>query len=210
MKVTFWGVRGTFPATGERFLRYGGDTMCIEVDCGGQSIILDAGTGLRMLGEKLQKRPGAIDVHLILSHAHVDHLLGFLQFAPLWRRDASLTVWSTANGEDDPAEAARALLAPPFTPAGAANFVARLAWSQLTLDKPFEPFPGVEVLPFAVTHPGGACGYRIDHADVNHRPRSHGTSKYGTLDRLLVSISDLQGVRWLARRSRRPERIEEL
>jgi len=53
-------------------------------------------------------------------------------------------------------------------------------------------------------------GYRIDHADVNHRPRSHGTSKYGTLDRLLVSISDLQGVRWLARRSRRPERIEEL
>lgn len=53
-------------------------------------------------------------------------------------------------------------------------------------------------------------GYRIAHADVNHRPRSHGTSKYGTLDRLLVSISDLQGVRWLARRSRRPERIEEL
>lgn len=53
-------------------------------------------------------------------------------------------------------------------------------------------------------------GYRIAHADVNHRPRSHGTSKYGTLDRLLVSISDLQGVRWLARRSRRPEGIEEL
>ena len=53
-------------------------------------------------------------------------------------------------------------------------------------------------------------GYRISHADVNHRPRSHGTSKYGTLDRLLVSISDLQGVRWLARRSRRPEGIEEL
>ncbi|MEQ1753907.1 MAG: glycosyltransferase family 2 protein [Micropepsaceae bacterium] len=53
-------------------------------------------------------------------------------------------------------------------------------------------------------------GYRIAHADVNHRPRSHGTSKYGTLDRLLVSISDLQGVRWLARRSRRPETIEEL
>jgi dolichol-phosphate mannosyltransferase len=53
-------------------------------------------------------------------------------------------------------------------------------------------------------------GYRIAHADVNHRPRSHGTSKYGTLDRLLVSLSDLVGVRWLARRSRRPESIEEL
>ena len=53
-------------------------------------------------------------------------------------------------------------------------------------------------------------GYRISHADVRHRPRSHGTSKYGTLDRLLVSLSDLVGVRWLVRRSRRPEAIEEL
>ncbi len=53
-------------------------------------------------------------------------------------------------------------------------------------------------------------GYRIAHADVNHRPRSHGSSKYGTLDRLLVSLSDLVGVRWLVRRSRRPESIEEL
>jgi len=53
-------------------------------------------------------------------------------------------------------------------------------------------------------------GYRIAHADVNHRPRSHGISKYGTLDRLLVSLTDLVGVRWLVRRSRRPESIEEL
>ena len=53
-------------------------------------------------------------------------------------------------------------------------------------------------------------GFRIAHADVHHRPRSHGVSKYGTLDRALVSISDLMGVRWLNSRSRRPERVEEL
>lgn len=53
-------------------------------------------------------------------------------------------------------------------------------------------------------------GYRIAHSDVHHRPRSHGTSKYGTLDRALVSISDLAGVRWLKRRSRKPEGVEEL
>ena len=53
-------------------------------------------------------------------------------------------------------------------------------------------------------------GYRIAHVDVRHRPRSHGVSKYGTLDRLLVSFSDLMGVRWLKRRSRNPERIDEL
>jgi dolichol-phosphate mannosyltransferase len=53
-------------------------------------------------------------------------------------------------------------------------------------------------------------GYRVTHADVRHRPRSHGISKYGTLDRLLVSLSDLVGVRWLLRRARQPGSVEEL
>lgn len=53
-------------------------------------------------------------------------------------------------------------------------------------------------------------GYRITHVDVHHRPRAHGQSKYGTLDRLLVSLSDLMGVRWLRRRSRNPLRVDEV
>ena len=53
-------------------------------------------------------------------------------------------------------------------------------------------------------------GYRVAHVDVHHRPRAHGVSKYGTLDRLLVSLSDLVGVRWLKRRARNPERVDEL
>jgi dolichol-phosphate mannosyltransferase len=53
-------------------------------------------------------------------------------------------------------------------------------------------------------------GYRIAHVDVHHRPRAHGVSKYGTLDRLLVSFSDLVGVRWLKRRSRNPQHVDEL
>lgn len=53
-------------------------------------------------------------------------------------------------------------------------------------------------------------GYRVGHVDVNHRPRTRGVSKYGTLDRLLVSLSDLYGVLWLKRRARNPQRVEEL
>jgi len=53
-------------------------------------------------------------------------------------------------------------------------------------------------------------GYRITHVDVHHRPRAHGKSKYGTLDRLMVSLSDLMGVRWLKRRARNPQRVDEL
>jgi dolichol-phosphate mannosyltransferase len=53
-------------------------------------------------------------------------------------------------------------------------------------------------------------GFRIAHVDVNHRPRTRGVSKYGTLDRLLVSLSDLYGVLWLKRRARNPQRVDEL
>ena len=53
-------------------------------------------------------------------------------------------------------------------------------------------------------------GFRIAHVDVNHRPRTSGVSKYGTLDRLLVSLSDLYGVLWLKRRARNPQRVDEL
>ena len=60
MRVTFWGVRGTFPATGAAFARYGGDTMCIEVECAGARVILDAGSGLRALGASLMRRARAI------------------------------------------------------------------------------------------------------------------------------------------------------
>lgn len=164
MKVTFWGVRGTFPATGARYVRYGGDTMCIEVNCGGSIVVLDAGTGLRMLGEKLRSAPGPTNVSLLLSHAHIDHLLGFLQFAPLWRDDTRLTVWSPQSANDDAGEAARILLAPPFTPEGAADFPARIEWRTLKPLELVEAAPGVRVTAFLVNHPGGAFGYRIDHS----------------------------------------------
>lgn len=163
MRVTFWGVRGTFPATGPRFVRYGGDTMCVEVMCGEVRLVLDAGSGLRALGEKLAAGAGPIEAHLLLSHAHLDHLMGFVQFAPLWRSDASLTVWSMTGEDEDPATAARALLAPPFTPSGAAMHRARIDWRRVEPEQAFQPAPGVTVTPFAVHHPGGACGYRIDH-----------------------------------------------
>jgi phosphoribosyl 1,2-cyclic phosphodiesterase len=161
MRVTFWGVRGTFPATGQRFVRYGGDTMCIEVECGITRLILDAGSGLRALGERLAKQDAPTNVHLMLSHAHIDHLIGFVQFAPLWKKDTHVTVWSMGGGEDDPAAAARQLLAPPFTPSEASAFPARVEWKEA--GAVFEPAPGVRVTPFPVNHPGGAAGYRIDH-----------------------------------------------
>ena len=76
MSVAFWGVRGTVPSPGASTVRYGGNTPCVEVRCGEQRIVLDAGTGLRPLGDHLMQSASAIDVDIFLSHCHIDHING--------------------------------------------------------------------------------------------------------------------------------------
>lgn len=84
MKVTFYGVRGSIPAPGPEYVRFGGNTACVHVELrDGTDIILDAGTGIKKLGEKLMTKQG--DIHLLLSHNHWDHIQGFPFFMPIYQ-----------------------------------------------------------------------------------------------------------------------------
>ena len=71
--VRFWGVRGSIACPGPNTVRYGGNTSCLEIQCGDRALIFDAGTGLRGLGEALLSR-GPVDVDLFLTHTHFDHV----------------------------------------------------------------------------------------------------------------------------------------
>src|SRR5512147_584851 len=88
MEITFWGVRGSFPAPGPETNRYGGNTSCIEVRTKkGKLILLDAGTGIAPLGRALMKTEeahGHLDAALLLTHAHWDHIQGFPFFPPIY------------------------------------------------------------------------------------------------------------------------------
>ncbi len=88
MKVTFYGVRGSCPCSGDRYRRYGGNTSCLVIDVeGDEPLIVDLGTGLRPLGEVLRRRrgPSGTPVHAtaLLTHLHFDHILGIPFFGPL-------------------------------------------------------------------------------------------------------------------------------
>ena len=64
---------------------YGGNTTCLELTLqSGRKIIIDAGTGIRGLGEKLISGDEHVDIHLLMTHIHWDHILGFPFFAPLY------------------------------------------------------------------------------------------------------------------------------
>ncbi|MBW1913264.1 MAG: MBL fold metallo-hydrolase, partial [Deltaproteobacteria bacterium] len=54
MRIKFWGTRGSIPVPGKDTTIYGGNTTCVEVTLqSGRTVIIDAGTGIRPLGEKL-------------------------------------------------------------------------------------------------------------------------------------------------------------
>src|SRR5438094_2099119 len=85
-RVKFWGVRGSVPTPGPSTVYYGGNTSCVEVRADGELIVLDAGTGIRLLGLALAKEFGEkpIDLTLLLSHTHWDHIQGFPFFGPAY------------------------------------------------------------------------------------------------------------------------------
>lgn len=161
--VIFWGVRGSFPCASPQHMKYGGNTSCVSVEVDGQIIILDAGTGMFMLGKHLAKR-GAQKATLLMSHTHTDHIVGFPFFAPAWM-GAGFELTIMAGHLDDPAciesvfnMAQRDPLFPVAVAAmgGASRFVDFKAGDSFDLP------PNVHVRTCRLNHPNGATGYRIE------------------------------------------------
>ena len=88
--VRFWGVRGSIPCPGPDTVRYGGNTSCLEVRCGDRLLILDAGTGLRLLDEALDGTETAVEADLLMTHTHLDHVCGWPYFRALTRPETRL------------------------------------------------------------------------------------------------------------------------
>jgi phosphoribosyl 1,2-cyclic phosphodiesterase len=93
MKIKFWGTRGSVASPGRETIIYGGNTTCLEVTLSsGQTVIIDAGTGIRTLGDALLARGTPLEILLLMTHVHWDHVMGFPFFGPLFRSDTRIMV----------------------------------------------------------------------------------------------------------------------
>jgi len=93
MKIKFWGTRGSIPVPGRDTIEFGGNTTCVEVTLeSGRSIVIDAGTGIRAMGEYLCEQSEKIDIHLLITHIHWDHILGFPFFAPIYKSTSHIAI----------------------------------------------------------------------------------------------------------------------
>ena len=167
MRLTFLGVRGSTPAPGPEYVRYGGHTACVAITPTSSEVptlALDAGTGLRSLTAMLDGQPyrGSI----VLSHLHWDHMQGLPFFTAGDREDAEVTVYMPAqDGLSGHDLLAHSMSPPtfPITPAGL-----RGTWSFEVIEQGDHVIEGLTVTATQVHHKGGRTfGYRISDGTVD-------------------------------------------
>ena len=166
MRVTFCGTRGSTPAPGPDFVRFGGNTSCVAVSHGvsdAPSLLLDAGTGLRRVHDLLGDRP--FEGSLLLTHLHWDHVQGLPFFPSGDRIGARVSLLMPSDDRSEPVELLSRMMSPPFFPIGPAQL--RGDWDfGYVQDGAFEA-EGFSVLAKDVPHKGGhTVGYRVSNGRV--------------------------------------------
>ena len=160
MRLKIWGCRGSLPAPGPATAEYGGNTSCVEVMLGGEAaLVLDAGTGIRALGLDLVRR-GTRQIHLFLTHLHLDHLEGLRFFAPLWDEQVTLEVWGPRSPVLGLRDRILRAFSPPLFPLDFRDVPARVT----SHDLPGEPWRagGLRLFADLVLHPGPTVGFRLE------------------------------------------------
>jgi phosphoribosyl 1,2-cyclic phosphodiesterase len=162
MRVRFFGVRGSVPTPGPSTVRYGGNTVCVEITLADDTrLVLDAGTGLRDLGKQLHLEGYARPIHMFITHPHWDHILGLPFFGPVYSKDSTIVMH-------------------PFTPRAAERVRNPIMFDGDHFPIRFTDLPATfeqaelqadhrvgsaRVQHIDLNHPGGAVGFRVDDDD---------------------------------------------
>jgi phosphoribosyl 1,2-cyclic phosphodiesterase len=159
MTIKFWGVRGSVPSPGAATLRYGGNTSCVSVHVeAGKILILDAGTGIRRLGQALANE--LTDIYVLLSHPHWDHIQGFPFFEPLYQSGRTVYVFPTLQGQSVWCAALEQMDGAHFPVT-----VDQLPSNTQCITEGVMAFlreHGFCISQIATNHPGSSSGYRIE------------------------------------------------
>lgn len=191
-------MRGSIACPGPATAGYGGNTACVELHCGDRLIVVDAGTGLRELGAELAGQ-GPLEADILLSHTHLDHIIGLPFFTPLFdaRNSFALRAGHLADrGGVRPV--LERMLSPELFPVPLEGFAAELRCIDFHAGEAFALGGGVRVRTAPLDHPGGATGYRVEYggrsvcyvSDTGHKPGEPNRDILGLIEGADVVIYD--------------------
>lgn len=167
--LRFWGVRGSVPVAGLETVRYGGNTACVQVQVGNRTFILDAGTGIRPLGELLTRGHETLDI--LFSHTHLDHIMGLPFFKPAYDPARLVRLWAGNLGKEgyNLKQALGTLMQTPLFPLSPDNLRATVEYHDfeagMRLAHPDWDAEGIRIDTLAMPHPGGSTAYRISYLE---------------------------------------------
>lgn len=160
--VRFWGVRGEGYSCFPGASAYGGNTCCVEMRCGEDILVFDAGSGFRMLGSELCCGPDT-KLNLFLSHFHYDHISGFPFFAPFFCDRFQIGVWSGhLSGKGATRNAIHDYMRHPFFPVGPEVFSADISYHDFEQTDIIKPSERISIKTCTLNHQGGGTGYRVE------------------------------------------------
>ncbi|OGP69179.1 MAG: hypothetical protein A2Z73_02260 [Deltaproteobacteria bacterium RBG_13_60_28] len=161
MEIRFWGTRGSIPAPGPQTLEFGGNTTCVEIiPASGRRVVIDAGTGMRLLGDWLKNAGAPVSLHLLLTHNHWDHLLGLPFFAPIYEEDTEILVDGWPHAFQALTRVFDDHMGNGFFPVAFDQLKARIDFLNRVARGPID-LEGVKIDAIPLNHPQGGLGYRL-------------------------------------------------
>jgi len=190
MQIEFWGVRGSIASPGPDTAAVGGNTSCVALRCGSTNIILDAGTGLRGLGDSRlgELRGLPFEATVLLSHFHWDHIQGLPFFVPAYLPSTKLTILGATNGVMSLEETLSHQMTAPVFPVRLDELRAELTLRDIRAGLPFAVGEAT-VRAVKLNHPGGVHAYRIDHGGRSVVYATD-TEHYECMDPGLLSLAE--------------------
>jgi len=162
MLIKCWGARGGIPVSGQRYAIYGGDTPCLEIrDDSDTVLIIDAGTGIRSLGQSLLL-DNSFKINMIFSHFHWDHVLGFPFLKPIYDSRFHLNIIDHVHFDVGVQTLLMKIMRPPFFPVMLKDLKAELSYQRVEWEFRLENF---EVTTIPLSHPDGGIGFKFFHQD---------------------------------------------